>query len=176
MEEIVMQDILNFVGSFANAVAAGCAVFAIIETHTKYKQDKQDEKDLRISEKKSTLYKESVIDFLSNDVMKSVSEINKEMLNIASSRPLDQDALKEVYNHMRIETQGWIYELEILKFFNQSLYVDVKKRFETIIDLYSKIINRSIKSGYLSRNYGTEINKELTNIKKRLYKEYLEML
>lgn len=169
-----MQEFLNVVGNIANAVAAICAVYAIVETHNHYERDKQDEKAAHVSEKKDTLYKECVIDCFVNKIIRDISEINREMLQIALND--DIDALQEIYIKLRVDSQVWLYEIEIIKFFNIGLYNEVRKKIENLIDTYSKIIDKGVSSGRISKYFTSEINKELTIIKTILYKEYLKML
>ena len=171
-----MGEFLDFLGSVSNAVAAGCAVYALVVTHRQYEKTKQDEKDRKISEKKDVLFKESVIDYFVYNIMKDISDINKEIIQLKQKGNFESDDLKAIYDRLRVESQVWLYEIEILKFFDNKLYIEVKKKMQDLIDIYSQIINKSVKDNRIPLSFSADINKQLTVIKTMLYKEYIKML
>lgn len=168
-----MDNTLNIVGSISNAVAAIAAVVAIGVTIWNFKTDKKEQKQERKAERKGVLYKESVIDFWLKKISADISAINQEMLQLSENKTVTSDVLQELYRRIRTDSQSWLYELEIIKVFNEKLYNEVKDDVEKVVDTYSVIINKSLEKGVIPENFGIKINRKLIVIRKKIYKRYL---
>ena len=168
-----MNNTLNVVGSISNAVAALAAVVAIGVTMWNFKTDKKEQKQERKAEKKGILYKESVIDFWLKKISRDISAINQEILQLSENKTVTSDVLQELYRRIRTDSQSWLYEMEIIKVFNEKLYNEVKDDVEKVVDTYSMIINKSLEKGEIPENFGIKINRKLIVIRKKIYKRYL---
>lgn len=171
-----MENFLNVLGGISNAIAAVSAVVAIVVTVKYYNKDKDEQKKERISEKKAALYKESIIDTWLNKMTGDISNINKEIMLLSQRSTFSLDALQELYNRIRLDSKMWLYEMEIIKVFNEKLYEENKNEVEKIIDTYSEIIITSIKNGYIEKDFTVKINKRQVFIRRRLYKKYLKLV
>lgn len=171
-----MENFLNVLGGISNAIAAVSAVVAIVVTVKYYNKDKDEQKKERISEKKAALYKESIIDTWLNKMTGDISNINKEIMLLSQRSTFSLDALQELYNRIRLDSKMWLYEMEIIKVFNEKLYEEIKNEVEKIIDTYSEIIITSIKNGYIEKDFTVKINKRQVFIRRRLYKKYLKLV
>lgn len=167
-----MNETLNIIGSISNAVAAIAAVIAIVVTITHYQTDKSEQKQERLAEKKGVLFKESVIDSWLKKIAEDITMINQELVQLSEDKLISNEKLKELYFRMRALSRNWLYEVEIIKVFNEKLYDNVKEEVERIVDMYSTILIVGLDQGEISKSSTDKINKRLTVIRRKIYKKY----
>lgn len=163
--------VLNIVGGISNAVAAICAVVAIFVTVRNVKSDRK----AQVKEKSSLilreLYKQDMID----SMLKTVEEKMKYMDGVLNKMPhtkFDEDELEELYKYMSFGCHDSLREAEMIKFYNQNMRMEVKKKIEKIFDEYSRIINHAMEKKYIIRDYERRTRREWMSLKESIYECY----
>jgi len=171
-----MNEVMDIIGSISNAIAAIAAVVAIIVTIKHYKSEKTEQKQERITGKRGILFKESVIDSCLKNISEDISVINHELIQLSKEKSVTTKTLKKLYRSMRSTSQNWLYEMEIIKVFNEELYNEVKTDVENIVDAYSVVISEALAKGEVLEKPTAKIDSRLMLMRRRIYKTYFTLV
>lgn len=167
------QMVWNIIGSISNAIAAICAVAAIVVTVWNFKSDRREQKKENLCIKLRELYKKTVIDSFLKIVDENIRDIN-DNLNRFSREEFDENEMKRFYDYMSSGLHDCLLEVETIRTFNQELYREVQQITEKISDTYGEIINKAVSHRYVLNNYERKIMPDWIKLRNAIYKCYIE--
>lgn len=167
------QMIWNIIGSISNAIAAICAVAAIIVTIWNFRSDRQEQMRENLCIKLRELYKKAVIDSFLKIADEKMRDIN-DNLNRFLREGFDENEMKRFCDYMILGAHDCLGEAETIRIFNEELYREVKQTTEKIFDTYGEIINKAVSHRYALNNYERKIMPDWIKLRNSIYKCYIE--
>ena len=164
---------LNIIGGLSNAVAAICAVVAIVVTVRNFKSDRQEQTKEKLSIKLRELYKQAIIDDFLEVADEKIDYINESLYKMSQVQ-FDEEAMKEIFDYMMSGQHDCLREVEIIRLFNRKLCQEIEQITEKIFDTYSEIINKSMKRKFILGNFERQINPQWIKLRNSIYECYIE--
>lgn len=165
--------IWNILGSIANAIAAICAVVAIVVTVWSFKSERRAQKKEKLCINLGELYKTAVIDVFLKIEDEKMKYIN-DNLNRFSREGFNENRMKELSDYMMLGLHDCLREAEIIKIFNRDLYREAKQVTEHIFDTYSELINKAVSRKYILGDNERQTRPDWLKLRSDIYKCYIE--